>query len=341
MVIKVNNMNNIISKFIKQHLNFANIVILIGVLTTLIYLFSYLFPLTDNAFVVNNVRPVAAQVRGYITNLYVQNGQYVKKGEKLFTVFDKPYVYAVEQLTADLNAANAKLLASQKLLEKDKSILNHNVEIYTKLSQDDEKYKKAYAINAISLMTLQNSTQETKAANSNVKASQKQVEIDEYEIQVQKQQIIALKAKLDNAKVELAQTIVYAENDGVVQNMFVSVGSPININQPVFSFVDTDKIYIQANFNEIDLSDVHAGSDVLIFPRIYLGRKYFHGKVISEYWGANRQITDPKSQLQNVTNENEWILLPQRLPVQIEVLDPDTKYPLRAGTSAYVYIRTN
>lgn len=45
---------------VKKNFTFANIVILIGVISTLIYVFSYLFPVTDNAFVVNNVRPVAS-----------------------------------------------------------------------------------------------------------------------------------------------------------------------------------------------------------------------------------------------------------------------------------------
>lgn len=44
--------------------------------------------------------------------------------------------------------------------------------------------------------------------------------------------------------------------------------------------------------------------------------------------------------MQNVTNENQWVLLPQRMPVQIKIMDPDPKYPLRVGTSAYVYIQT-
>lgn len=326
---------------IKKYLNFANIVIVIGFTTTFIYMFSYLFPITDNAFVVNNVRPVAAQVRGYITNLYVKNGQYVKKGDKLFTVFDKPYFYAVEQYTADLKNAQAKLQAMKKTLEKDQSLLNNRKEIYTKLAQDDEKYNQAYKINAVSLMTLQNSQQETKAAEATVIASQKQVEIDQHDIKAQEEQIASIQAKLNNAKVELDLTTVYAENDGVVQNMFVSVGTPVNINQPLFSFVDTDEVYIQANFNETDLADVREGSKVLIFPRTYLGRKVFHGEIVSEYWGTNRQMTDPKSQMQNVTNENEWILLPQRLPVQIKVTDPDPKYPLRAGSSAYIYIKSD
>lgn len=333
-------MANIILRKIKHQLTFANIIVLLGCITALIYVFSYLFPFTDNAFVVNNIRPVAAQVRGYVTNIYVKNGDYVKKGEKLFTVFDKPYQYAYEQLSADLDAAKAKLDVTQKTLERDQQqTLNHHA-TYVKLEQDDEKFQKAYKINAVSKMTLQNSEQETKAAQATYLASQKQVEIDKKSITMVEKEIAALTAKVKNAKVDLDETIVYAETDGIIQNFFISLGTPVNVNQPLFSFVDTDEIYLQANFNETDLSDVKQDNEVLIFPRIYLGRKMFHGKITSDYWAANRQYTDNRSQIQNVTNENQWILLPQRMPVQIKITDPDPKYPLRAGTSAYVYIKT-
>lgn len=325
---------------LKRNITFANSVIFIGAITALLYIFSYLFPITDNAFVVNNVRPVAALVKGYVTNVYVKNGDSVKKGQKLFTVFDKPYRYAVEQNEADLAAAKSKLITLQKTLERDEQVSQNQQETYTKLAQDDEKYQKAYKINAVSLMTLQNSEQETKAAKASLVASQKQIEIDKSSIETQKKEIASTEAKLKNAQVDLDLTTVYAENDGIIQNFYLSIGTPVNVNQPLFSFIDTDEVYFQANFNETDLRKVHKGSKVLIMPRTYFAQKIFHGVVVSDYWSANRQLTDSRSQIQSVTNENQWVLLPQRLPVQIKVLDLDDKYPLRVGTSAYVYIET-
>jgi len=325
---------------LKRNITFANSVIFIGAITALLYIFSYFFPVTDNAFVVNNVRPVAALVKGYVTNVYIKNGDNVKKGQKLFTVFDKPYRYTVEQYEADLAAAKSKLNTLQKTLERDEQVSQNQQEIYTRLAQDDDKYQKAYKINAVSLMTLQNSEQETKGAKASLAASQKQIEIDQSSIQTQKKEIASLEAKLKNAQVDLDLTTVYAENDGIIQNFFLSVGTPVNVNQPLFSFIDTSEVYFQANFNETDLRKVHKGSKVLIMPRTYFAQKIFHGVVVSDYWSANRQLTDNRSQIQNVTNENQWVLLPQRLPVQIKVLDLDDKYPLRVGTSAYVYIET-
>ncbi|CEG55531.1 HlyD family secretion protein [Legionella fallonii] len=324
---------------LKRNVTPANTIIFIGILTAIIYLFSFLFPFTDNAFVVNNVRPVAALANGYITGLYVKNGDVVRKGQKLFTVFKKPYIYTVEQLSADLAVAQAQLAALKMTYERDQKLSENEHRMYVKLAQDDEKYRKAYRLKSVSLITLQNSQQETQAAKDKWQASLKQLEIDTHQIAAQGNEIKSLEAKLKNAEVNLELTDVYAQGNGIIQNLFFTLGTPVNINQPLFSLVDTDNIYIQANFNETDLRDVRKGTKVLIFPRMYLGRKVFHGEIESDYWGANRQLVDERTQLQNVINENQWILLPQRLPVIIRVTDVDPKYPLRVGTSAYVYVK--
>lgn len=326
--------------YLKSWVTIPNTIILIGVISLLIYTFSYLFPCTDNAFVVNQVRPVAAQVRGFVTHTYVNNGDSVKKGQILFTVFKKPYQYEVLQLEADYEKAKSQLSALQMTYERDQKISDTRQKIYIKQAQDDKKYRLGYRIRAVSKITLQHSEQETKAALDEWQAAQKQLKIDQHQIEAQKKEIKSLAAKLNLAKVNLALTDVRAAGNGVVQNLFLTLGAPVNINEPLFSLVYTDEVYIQANFNETDLRNVHKGSKVLIFPRMYLGRKMFHGVVDSDYWSANRQALDQRTQLQNVTNENQWILIPQRLPVMIKVTDVNPKYPLRLGTSAYVYIKT-
>jgi multidrug resistance efflux pump len=73
---------------------------------------------------------------------------------------------------------------------------------------------------------------------------------------------------------------------------------------------------------------------------MYYFDKVFHGEVVNSLWAAERQATAPKSQIQLVRNENEWLLLPQRFPIQIKILDPSPEYPLNPGASAYVYIST-
>lgn len=307
-----------------------------------IYNFSYYFPFTNNAFVVSNVRPVAANVNGYITKIYVHNGQYVKRGQPLFTVFKKPYIYQYEKTKSNLEQAQAQLTVLQAQVEKTEHLLKSKQDRYNQLHFDYQHYQMALNDRAVSKVKVNTILQEQNAAQNEVLAFKKELELTKAQLTVQTMKIKSLTAIMNNAKVDLAETTVYAKNNGIVQNLFSSLGTPIKIREPIFSFIDTDHLFIQANFSEIDLRRVKPGDRVSIYPRIYMGAKSYQGVVESIHWASSRQITDHRSQQQIVTNnENNWLLLPQRFPVQIRLLDYDAKhYPLPVGASAYVYVHT-
>ena len=68
---------------------------------------------------------IRSQVDGYIREIFVEEGAYVKTGQSLFKIDDRSYVEQVNTASANLNAA----LASQKNAELE-------VEKYTLLSQN-------------------------------------------------------------------------------------------------------------------------------------------------------------------------------------------------------------
>lgn len=308
----------------------------------LLFYLVYNFPFSNNAFVVANVRPVAANVEGYITDICVTNGEYVKKGHPLFTVFKKPYELAYQKAVADIEEAKAYKITLIQLVKKMRSLLHAKQDMYQKTSFDYERYNQALRDHAVSEVTVRNMLKEKNAILAEVDALAIDLQLNQQKIITQEKKIQSLQAVMENAKVNLDETTVYAKNNGIVQNMFVALGTPIEIRKPIFSFIETESIAIQANMNETELRNVRAGDLVTIFPRIYLGKKRYHGVVVSTNWAASRQITDNRTQQQIVTNnENNWFLLPQRIPVYIHITDYDpVHFPLSVGESAYVNIHT-
>ena len=124
---------------------------------------------------------------------------------------------------------------------------------------------------------------------------------------------------MDNAKVNVELTTVRSSADGIVDNMYLSVGTPITQHQPLFSFVNTDSWYVQANFNETDLRYVRPGNKVIIVLRMYYFDRIFHGEIVNNVWAADRQQVNSRTQQQTVKNDNEWLNLPQRERVKIIV----------------------
>lgn len=324
----------------RNELNLPVLVIILAAVIGIYHVFSYRVPFTDNAFVVTNVTPVAADVSGFITDIYVKNGQPVRKNAPIFTVYQEPYRLAYEQAAADYQQGLKKIIVLQKQIDKTGALIKSTQAELDKVRYELGLKKDQNVAEAIPVLEIRKLGYDVDSLTSKLASLKQEIEVLKAQIDEQKAIVASLKAKMDNAKVNLDLTIVRAPNDGVIDNMYISPNTPIKIHEPVFSFIDTSSYYIQANFNETDLRNVRVGDKVYIILRMYYFDKIFHGQVVNTLWAAERQVTSPKSQIQKVQNENEWLMLPQRFPVQIKILDPDPNYPLNPGSSAYVYIST-
>lgn len=325
-------------EYLKNNISLPSIVLTLAILLGIFHFFSYLFPFTDNAFVVTNVSPVAADVSGFITAMYVKNGERVKKGQPIFKVYQVPYRLAYDQAMANYLEGIQQIKVFQKQITKTKALIKATASELGKLKYELNLKNNKQVVEAVSVLDIQKLSYDVSTYTYKLDALKQEVDVYTAEIERQQHKVKSLKAIKDNAKINLDLTIVRAPTDGVIDNMYVSLNTPIKIHQPIFSFIDTSAYYIQANLNETDIRFVRPGDKAYIILRMYYFDKIFHGEVVNTLWAAERQQTSPKSQIQHVVNENEWLLLPQRFPIQIKILDPDPNYPLNPGASAYVYI---
>ncbi|MFK8040317.1 MAG: HlyD family secretion protein [Rickettsiaceae bacterium] len=327
-----------IRQFIKK-LNFATIVFSLGAFIAFSYFLTYLFTVTDNAFVVQNITQVSAKVGGELEEIFIKNGQKVKKGDILFKIDDKTYrlIYEgaraqYEQSLIGLDVLKKQITASEYALKA--------VQANLKLLQYQYEQKSHENVSkAVPQIELKDLSFEIEAQQNNVEVLAIKVETDKLMLDQATQGILTLKATMDQAEIALNDTIVHAGTDGIVQDMFLGLGTDILPKKPLFVILNKDTIYVQANFNETDLAKVKEGDEVLIFPRTYLGKKIFHGVVESSSWAVDRQKDNPFNGMQFILTENKWLLLPQRMPVIIRITNPSKKYPLQSGMSAYVYIK--
>lgn len=330
-----------IFKVSKNEVNLPVIVIVIAIAIGLFHLFSYMIPFTNNAFVATNIAPVAADVSGFITKVYVKNGQHVKKNDPLIKVYQKPYRLAYEFAKASYNEAIERIHVIEQQTMRTRQLLKAAIYDYEKAKleyQYKDNIRVREAVPALEIKKLHYNLQFKEKKRD---ALQQQIAVEDQQIVQQKRRVEALKASMDNALVNLNLTIVRAPSDGMVDNMYISSGTPIKIHDPLFSFIDTKNWWIQANFDETDLRRIRPGDEAIIILRMYYFRKVFHGIIVNDIWAANRQSTVTRTQQQHVTNENAWLLIPQRLPLQIKIIDPDPNYPFQPGTSAYVYLKAH
>ncbi|KXU30088.1 MULTISPECIES: EmrA/EmrK family multidrug efflux transporter periplasmic adaptor subunit [Sphingobium] len=142
--------------------------------------------------------------------------------------------------------------------------------------------------------------------------------------------VLAAKAKLDNARLDLDRSIIRAPIDGVVTRRSVQVGQRVAQGSPIMSIVPLAQVYVDANFKERQLGRVKVGMPATVTSDLYGGDVVYHGKVIGFAGGTGASMALIPAQ--NATGN--WIKVVQRLPVRI-ALDPRelAEHPLRIGLS--------
>ena len=68
------------------------------------------YPRTDTAVVLANYIGIAPQVDGPITHFYVRDNQFVKSGELLFEIDDRPYRYALERTQSEQKTLEGQIV---------------------------------------------------------------------------------------------------------------------------------------------------------------------------------------------------------------------------------------
>lgn len=88
------------------------------------------------------IRP---QVNGYLDNIYVDEGAYVKRGQSLFRINDRPYIEQLNTAKAGLATARANLANAQINLSKITPLVQNNVVSDVQLKTAQAAYDAAAA----------------------------------------------------------------------------------------------------------------------------------------------------------------------------------------------------
>lgn len=171
--------------------------------------------------------------------------------------------------------------------------------------------------------------------NKKILSTQSGDDISE-KLQIADGSIELAKSNLDQAELDLKYTRISAQADGWITNMTLQIGNVVQANQPLFALVTNAEYWADANFKETELIHVKPGQTATIVSDLHPDHP-FKGIVdsISRGSGTVFSLLPP----QNATGN--WVKVTQRVPVRVRILNADTSYPLRIGTSATVTINTH
>ena len=292
-------------------------------------------PFTPNAFIFAYTRPVSPFTSGFITHIHVKNNQFVKKGDKLFTVFQQPYQLKVIELENEIAARQADL---QSMYSKIKRITAEQKQLQARLKNDQYLYDQAAQMLKSAAVSGEYAEERFRAlqeSQAGLEALQYAEEEIRHQCSMIKSQIKKLRASLEINQIWYDLTEVRAFSDGYITNLTITPGGYYHPGDVLCGFIDTSNWYVQANFKESDLSAIRPGVKARIWLRQYPGKVY-HGVVEQIGYAAERRKMSEKTGLPEVKKENEWFLLPQRFPVQIKIVNRPDEAIFTYGSSAYV-----
>ncbi len=273
-----------------------------------------------------------------ITDVMVNNGELVEKGQPLFAIDASSYQLKVAQAKAELrqaresDSAKWQQLAAAKQTQSQREFEYHNAK--QKLTRNQKLRNKGLATE----QELDDAITNTQVASSAVEAANAEVKRIEAELSTQDRTaaIELAEAKLASAELDLSHTQIVAQTEGVVTNLQLQSGSYITQGTASLLLVDEAHAWISADFNEKGIDKLTNGREVLVSFDALPG-KVFSGEVSSQ----ERAIYDTNNangQLSSVTNDTRWIREQQKVRTRITVneLDPS----MISGSRASVIVES-
>lgn len=299
-------------------------------------------PYTSQARVHALVVPIASEVSGTVTDVYVSNNQFVKAGEELFSIDRERYMLTVQTAEADLQSARqATGSAAASVVSAEASVgsaiagMIRSKKDFDRLSRIKEEDPGAISVRRLeqAQASLSVTEQQVAGARANLqKAIQDLGETGDENVRV-----LQAQAALEQALLNLERTTVRAPTDGLLTDVRVDRGNFASAGAPQMTFIAIHNIWVQADFTENNLGHIAPNDSVQISFDALPGQ-VFNGKVRSSGFGVAVGTTALGS-LPTVDNNRQWLRDAQRFPIVVDIAGEKTN-GIRVGSQASVIVYT-
>lgn len=317
------------------------LLVLITAIGYLVYWWSYdrFWVRTDNAYVTGNLVPVAAQASGIITQVLVEETQFVNRGDLMIRL-DEHQAYAAlgrarGRLGEEVRRIAALFMTRKQLAEK----VTSRTARLDLARHDMDRYLAASPSGAISKQIVQNTADKVLALEAEVRETQ--AELDTLDAQIGGTTVMAhpavdlAKHQLIEAHLEYARQQIRAPVSGYVAKRRGQVGDRVQPGTPLMTIVPLDHLWVEANLRETELEHVRPGQLALVNVNLYGSKQTFHGTVEGLVPGSG----SPFALLPPDNSTGNFIHIVERVPVRIALpADELREHPIRPGLSTSTHI---
>ena len=272
---------------------------------------------------------VSPDISGEITELNVQEGDTVKKGQVLARIYADIYniqrnqaASGVAQSQAQVNNSEAGLDALKAQMEQAEKTFNMQRQLFSDKVISQNEFNTAEA--------------SYKAAKANYNAAVQGIKGGQASVQT-------ARAGLDRANKDLGKTIITAPMDGVISLLNVKrgekvAGNSFNVGTEMMRIADMQKIEVRVDVGENDIPKVKLGDSANIEVDAYSNRK-FKG-IVTQIASSNNGASTQNLTGNTSTDVTQYKVYIRLLPESYMDLIGKGSFPFRPGMSANADIQT-
>lgn len=272
---------------------------------------------------------VSPDVSGEVTDLNVEEGDSVRKGQVLATINSTTYRSAVSRANAQLNQTKATVSNASAMMLQVKAQLDQATSTY-------QRNKELFDDKVISAVEFETAEASYKSAQASYNAAIENIKGNKFGV-------ASAQANVSEAMQSLRKTTIYAPMTGIVSALFVKkgervVGTMQMAGTEIMRVANMSKMKVDVEVGENEIQKVKYGDTANIEVEAYPSRK-FKGIVVQisqSSTGSALQQATATDQVTNYTVSVELIASSYQ-----DLLEKDKRhFPFRPGMSASVEIMT-
>ena len=272
---------------------------------------------------------VSPDISGEITQLNVQEGDTVKRGQILARIYADVFSIQRNQAATGVVQSQAQVANSRAALEG--------------LQVQREQAKKAYDMQKKLYDDKVISMSEFNVADGNYRTSIANYNAAVASLGGTNAAVQSARANLAKANTDLSRTTIVAPMDGVVSLLNVKVGEQVagnnfNVGTEMLRIADMDKIEIRVDVGENDVAKVKLGDSALIDIDAYAGRR-FKG-IVTQIASSNNGAAGQSALAAATSDVTQYKVYVRILKGSYIDLLGKGNFPFRPGMSANVDIQT-
>jgi multidrug efflux system membrane fusion protein len=186
---------------------------------------------------------VRSQVSGVITDVKVDEGSFVKAGDHLLTIDQRPYEAALAQAQANLTRDQALLTQSQAQLARDTANADYTKDVAARQVQLADR----------GIVSKDQLDQSSAAANASAAA----VNADRAAVDSARAQLVAQQALVETAKLQLNYTVIRSPIAGRTGSLTVKTGNLAQANSTeLLTITQIEPVFVTFAMPALQLPDI-------------------------------------------------------------------------------------